>query len=1568
MGRSTPKTYENFSGNTDAWEFSYETYNGNGRVTLDLNGGTSGERYLVKLGSQTIFDSGSNWATNGTAQTYDFDRFLIDFTANSPTFFRFVPQSSGNNTSVDLDGADNIRGTTDDGILPVDSTFDNKSKYLNQLGLADDGSPSGMASYGNTWFSNQGQVTTFSAPSNSTTLTFRIESTTLFQLTGSYQSTHPLVSVPENQTFVVDINATDVDGDTLTYSLTDSSDQTIFDLNASTGILSFKAPPNFESNTSSYDVEVRVSDGQANSNILLPVFVTNLNESPTSLSSSASLKILENQPVGTVVGQLTATDPDANTTLTYHLVNGSGDTDNSLFSLETNGTLKSAVSLDYESKGSAHSIRVQVRDQYNALLEGSLPVAVSDVYEPSRTNHSVDLNSSVNLEMIWVEPGTFTMGSPVNEANRSSDETEHNVTLTQGFYLGKYEVTQAQYEAVMTGNSSSLSATPSQWPNNPNRPVEKVSWTDVQVFLTRLNAAEKTGGRLPGGWSYILPTESQWEYACRAGTTTAYSWGNNIDSSRANYNWDGNSTTGSDFKQTRDVGQYGPNPWGFFDMHGNVWEWNSDWYQAAYPTGNPVVDPFGPMSGSSRSRRGGSWEYEGEVLRSANRSTFNPSNKDSKVGFRLAYKDMNTAPSTLTFSTSLTILENQPSGTQLGEYNATDPDTNATLTFSLVNGTGDSSNSLFSLDANGTLKSATIFNFESNASTYSIRVQAKDEFNASVEENFTIQLTNQNENPAGLQANSSLTFSENLPINSAVGSFNATDPDANTNLIYSLTSGAGDGNNSLFSMDSNGILRTATSFDYESNASIYSFRVRVRDDQNASVEGNFTTQLVNQNEAPYDLNNTSPLTVPENQGIGTIISEFNATDPDANSTLIFSLVPGSGDSGNSLFSIDTNGTLRTATLIDYESTSPSQSIRVRVSDENNAYMERTFTVTLTNWFDYPWSKINAPDKNPNDQFGGSISQSGNFLVVGAPGSIVDGIYNAGAAFLYRQETNGSLTLQSKITAFEKGTGDWFGRSVSLSGTSLAIGAQASDPAGTTDAGAVYLYRLESNGSINFTSKITAPDKAANDWFGRSVSQFGNNLVIGAYNSDPDGISNAGAAYVYRVETNGTATFKDKIFAPDKEANDKFGDSISLFENLLVVGAYLSDPNGTAEAGAVYLYQLENNGSSTFLTKITAPDKASSDAFGMTVSVSGNILAVGVPHADPDGIVDAGATYIFRIENNNSATFLSKLTAPDKEIGNQTIFGNQFGYSVSISDNVIAIGANFGRACYLYKILPGGEILYLTKITAPDDLTSGFGTSLSHSKKTLVVGTVGSTNAAYTFDISAFTNVAPESLTSLAPLSIMENRSIGTIVGQLMASDPDANTTLTYSLTPGTGAIDNSLFSMDTNGTLRTAAVFDFESTSPPSFSIRALARDEYNATIEATFNVVLTDDQNEDRDGDGFSDAEETVAGTKLNDPTSKPGLNFGLVAWYPMDGNMSDHSGKNNHGVISGASLSEDRHGQVGKAYSFDGSNDYIRANLSTPLTGQKISISTWVKVQPNASATSFSFPYIIHAAGGYQ
>ena len=158
----------------------------------------------------------------------------------------------------------------------------------------------------------------------------------------------------------------------------------------------------------------------------------------------------------------------------------------------------------------------------------------------------------------------------------------------------------------MTGNTGGLSARPSQYGDNPDRPVEKVSWEDVQIFLTRLNAQQSSN--IPAGWAYVLPIESQWKYACRAGTTTGYSWGDSIAASNANY-------SSSGLGQTRDVGYYAANPLGFFDMHGNVWEWTADWYQAAYPSGNPVVDPTGPASGSLRVSRGGSWNGDWQLLR-----------------------------------------------------------------------------------------------------------------------------------------------------------------------------------------------------------------------------------------------------------------------------------------------------------------------------------------------------------------------------------------------------------------------------------------------------------------------------------------------------------------------------------------------------------------------------------------------------------------------------------------------------------------------------------------------------------------------------------------------------------------------------------------------------------------------------------------------------------------------------------------------------------------------------------------------------------------------------------------
>ena len=142
-----------------------------------------------------------------------------------------------------------------------------------------------------------------------------------------------------------------------------------------------------------------------------------------------------------------------------------------------------------------------------------------------------------------------------------------------------------------------------------------------------------------------------------------------------------------------------------------------------------------------------------------------------------------------------------------------------------------------------------------------------------------------------------------------------------------------------------------------------------------------------------------------------------------------------------------------------------------------------------------------------------------------------------------------------------------------------------------------MYRIEANGSATYLNKVVAPDKAASDQFGYSVSQSGNILAVGAYQADPDGISDAGAAYMYRIEANGSATYLNKVVAPDKAASDYFGYSVSQSGNILAVGAYQADPDGISDAGAAYMYRIEANGSATYLNKVVAPDKAANDRFG-----------------------------------------------------------------------------------------------------------------------------------------------------------------------------------------------------------------------------------------------------------------------------------------------------------------------------------------------------------------------------------
>jgi formylglycine-generating enzyme required for sulfatase activity len=236
----------------------------------------------------------------------------------------------------------------------------------------------------------------------------------------------------------------------------------------------------------------------------------------------------------------------------------------------------------------------------------------------------VKLPGQVVIPLCYCPAGSFRMGSPASEKSRSKNESQVQVRISQGFWMGQTEVTQRQWVAVMGSNPSSF--------KGDDLPVERVSWNDAQVFIEKLNRLVE----LPKGWKYALPSEAQWEYACRAGTQSVFGFAESLSSREANFDGRyqyGSATKGPYLGQTCVVGSYKPNGWGLYDMHGNVYEWCADWYGEMLGGGS---DPLGASTGAHRVFRGGSWFDRGFYCRSASRAGNGPGLRNGLVGFRLA--------------------------------------------------------------------------------------------------------------------------------------------------------------------------------------------------------------------------------------------------------------------------------------------------------------------------------------------------------------------------------------------------------------------------------------------------------------------------------------------------------------------------------------------------------------------------------------------------------------------------------------------------------------------------------------------------------------------------------------------------------------------------------------------------------------------------------------------------------------------------------------------------------------------------------------------------------------------
>ncbi|MBF0627379.1 MAG: SUMF1/EgtB/PvdO family nonheme iron enzyme [Magnetococcales bacterium] len=462
-------------------------------------------------------------------------------------------------------------------------------------------------------FSSSTRRFTGTPPANASSVNIRVTAsdsnggTVSDTFTLSFPSNHAPVAARDTLTVtgtqaVSDtLTATDADGDALTYRIiTNGTKGRVTLTNASTG--AFTYTPNSGA-TGSDSFTFKANDGKTDSN-LATITVTLVAVTNARPVASAGTLTVSQGIAGT--GTLQATDADAGDALIYRIVsNGTKGT----------ATITNASTGEYRytpNSGATGSdtFTFKANDGTVDSTAATITVMINAL--------ASEVTNSLGMTFKRIPSGTFTMGSPSGETNHESDEVQHQVTISRAFYMQTTEITQGQWRAVMGSNPSYFSSC------GDTCPVEQVSWNDLQDFISQLNSR--------GEGRYRLPTEAEWEYAARSGTTTAYSFGNS-SSNLSDYAWWGCNNGGNSECKTHPVAQKLPNLWGLYDMHGNVWEWISDRYESY--TSSAVTDPH-VYSGPRGVFRGGSWANVAGHSRCANRfGGSTPDIHDTGVGARL---------------------------------------------------------------------------------------------------------------------------------------------------------------------------------------------------------------------------------------------------------------------------------------------------------------------------------------------------------------------------------------------------------------------------------------------------------------------------------------------------------------------------------------------------------------------------------------------------------------------------------------------------------------------------------------------------------------------------------------------------------------------------------------------------------------------------------------------------------------------------------------------------------------------------------------------------------------------
>ncbi|HEY9698799.1 MAG TPA: cadherin domain-containing protein [Trichocoleus sp.] len=1214
-------------------------------------------------------------------------------------------------------------------------------------------------------------------------------------------------NVDENQpigTVVGTLSTADPDASSsFTYSLvtgTGSTDNSSFTIDPTTGQLKLNAIPDFETK-STYSIRVQSTDqGGLSTQKVFTINIKDVNETPTDVALSAN-RVDENVAIGTVVGTLSTTDPDAGDSFTYSLVTGTGSTDNSSFTIDsTTGQLKINVVPDFETQPT-YSIRVKSADQAGLFTEKVLTIAVNNLNDAPQdiSLSSTNVNENVPAGSLI---GTFSTTDP-----------DPSNTFTYSLTAGTGSTDNGLFTIDPATGQLKISASPNFETKNSYAIRVRSTDQDGKFFEKTFTVGVNDVNEIPTGLS-LSPTNIQ-EGVAIGSIVGAFNTADPDTSDSFTYSLVSGtgSTDNSAFTIDPVTGQLKVN----------------------------VVPDF-----------------ETKPSYSIRVKTTDRGNNTFEKAFTITIDDQPDIPTDIGLSPS-SVAENTAIGTVVGTLSSTDQDANDTFTYSLVTGTGSTDNSAFTIDpVTGELKLNVVPNY-SNKSSYSIRVRTTDSTNLSYEKVLTVTVIDPNSTnrpPTDLSL-SPTAINENSPTGSLIGTASTTDPNSGDSFTYSLVSGAGSTDNGLFTIDpTTGQLKANFVPDFETKSS-YSIRVRTADQGNLTFEKSFTINVNNQPDAPTDIS-LSPSSVAENKAIGSVVGAFSSVDQDTGDTFTYSLVTGTGSTDNSAFTIDpTTGQLKLNVVPDFEG-KPSYSIRVRTTDQTNRTFEKQFTVNITDQPEQPTDlslsantvndgatvgslvgTVTTADQDTGDSFtyslvsGTGSTDNSAFTIDPATGQLklnTTSDYSSQNSYSIRVKTTDSTNL-----SFEKVfTISVLDNSANRPPTNIGLSTNTVNETSPVGSLVGTFTTDDPNAGDSFTySLVTGTGSTDNSAFtiDPTTGQLKLNVV-------PD--FETKNSYAIRVRTTDQGNkFFEKAFTVNVNDLPEAPTNLTLTPNQV-------DENVTAGTIVGTLSSTDPDAAGSFTySLVTGTGSTDNNAFTIDPT-TGQLKINVVPN------FEAKPTYSIRVQTKDSTglIFEKALTVGIKNV-------NETPTNLSLSTTNVDEGVPSGTVVggfattdpdtgntFTYSLVTGTGSTDNSAFTIDSTGQLKVNFVPDYNTKNSYAIRVRTTDQGGLFFEKQFTvNVVnlPDAPTdiSLTPNQVDENVTTGTIVGTFGSVDPSGGT-FTYSLVTGTGSTDNSAFTIDpTTGQLKINVVPNFEAK--PSYSIRVQTKDDTGLTFEKALTVGIKD-------------------------------------------------------------------------------------------------------------------------------